>query len=244
MRKFTEFARFRRVALIVAGIFIAVPFAKAADYFEGFDDITALPGKGWSFQNLSDPPGTSWFQGNDSIFPAQDGPDNSYLAASFLSGADTATISNWAITPELTYDNGDTFSFYSRTIDNPTEAPDRLEVRLSTAGASTDVGDSATSVGDFTTLLLEINPDLTFTGYPAAWTQYVITLSGLAGPTSGRIAFRYFVTNGGPSGINSDYIGIDTLSITTVPEPSAYAMGMLGASLLMFASLRGRRNRC
>ncbi len=41
---------------------------------------------------------------------------------------------------------------------------------------------------------------------------------------TGRFAFRYFVENGGPSGSNSDYIGIDTLTITPVPEPTSLAL--------------------
>ncbi|HEY0977471.1 MAG TPA: putative Ig domain-containing protein, partial [Flavobacteriales bacterium] len=109
----------------------------------------------------------------------------------------------------------------------------RLEVRLSTNGASTNVGSSATATGDFTTLLLSINPTLVTNVYPQVWTQYTITLSGLPAPTSGRMAFRYFVTNGGPVGSNSDYIGIDnvvytpyvcptlTVNTTTLPGGSA-----------------------
>jgi len=97
------------------------------------------------------------------------------------------------------------------------------------------------SVGDFTTLLLDINPTLASGGYPQAWTQYVITLSGLGGPTSGRIAFRYFVTDAGISGSNSDYIGIDTLKITAVPEPSTWALVTLGVITI---GISGRRRRC
>src|SRR4029077_10280903 len=81
-------------------------------------------------------------------------------------------------------------------------------------GASTNVGTTATGVGDFTTLLLDINPTYTMNGYPNVWTQFTVTLSGIASPTSGRLALRYFVENGGPSGVNSDFIGIDTLTIT------------------------------
>jgi hypothetical protein len=89
-----------------------------------------------------------------------------------------------------------------------------MEVRLSTNGASTNVGTGSTAVGDFTTLLTSINPGLVTGGYPAAWTEYTITISGLGGATSGRLAFRYFVTGGGPSGDNSNFIGIDTFSYT------------------------------
>jgi hypothetical protein len=94
-----------------------------------------------------------------------------------------------------------------------------LEVRLSTNGASTNVGTGA-AVGDFTTLLLSINPTLTTTGYPTSWTQFTVTISGLPAPTSGRIAFRYYVTSGGPTGTNSDYIGIDNVVYTPYVCPA------------------------
>jgi hypothetical protein len=85
-------------------------------------------------------------------------------------------------------------------------------VRLSANGNSTNVGSGPTGIGDFTTLLLDINPSLAVGGYPEIWTLQTITVSGLAGPTSGRLAFRYFVTSGGPGGVNSNYIGIDTFA--------------------------------
>ena len=82
---------------------------------------------------------------------------------------------------------------------------------MSTSGASTNVGANSTSVGDFTALLLDINPTLVTGVYPIVFTPFTVTVSGLGAPnTNGRLAFRYFVTNGGPSGANSDYIGIDT----------------------------------
>ena len=76
------------------------------------------------------------------------------------------------------------------------------------------MGTLPADVGDFTTLLLDINPTLVVSGYPDVWTQYTITLSGLPPAASGRIAWRYFVTSGGPSGANSNYIGIDTVEYT------------------------------
>src|SRR4029079_15338751 len=131
----------------------------------------------------------------------------------FNNGTGVSTLSNWLLTPPLTLANGVVLTFYTRTVDTPT-FPDRLQVRMSTNGASTNVGSTATSVGDFTTLLLDVNPTYTTDGYPNVWTQFTVTLSGVASPTQGRLALRYFVENGGPSGANSDYIGIDTLQIT------------------------------
>lgn len=232
-----------RIVPVLAVCMVAMSQAGAVDLTEGFDNIADLPSKGWSLQNLSSPAGTiDWFQGNDTVFVAEDGPIDSYLGTNFNNTAGAGDISNWAITPTLTYSNGDTFTFYTRTVTDSQYA-DRLQVRLSTNGASADVGNTAASVGDFTTLLLDINPTLTTSVYPEAWTQYVVTLSGLGGPTSGRIAFRYFVTDGGPSGTNSNYIGIDTLKITTaVPEPSTCLLGAIAAPFIVFGGRRMKRS--
>ncbi len=190
-----------------------------ADFSEGFEDITLLPGQGWFFQNNSSPLGlTDWFQGNTDVFNAQAGPASSYIGANFNNTGDVGDISNWMLTPEITLTNGDTIAFWTRTATGSTYA-DRLQVRLSTAGSSTNVGTSATDVGDFTTLLLDINPALIGSGYPQVWTQYSATLysatlSGLPAGATGRIAFRYFVTDAGLSGNNSNYIGIDTVQYT------------------------------
>ncbi len=181
---------------------------------EDFDDINLLWANGWFSRNNSSLLGSaSWFQGNPTVFPAHSGATNSYAGVNFNSGAGASNLSNWLLTPPLTLRNGAELTFWTRTIDVP-EYADRLQVRLSTAGASTDVGTTDSSVGDFTTLLLDINPTLTTTGYPNTWTPFTATISGLSAPTTGRLAYRYFVTNGGPSGDNSDYIGVDTLSYT------------------------------
>jgi trimeric autotransporter adhesin len=176
---------------------------------EGFTNVATLFSTGgWAQQNLSTPIGTNpnWVQGNVTVNVANSSPDSSYIAANFNSVAGTATISNWLFTPTRTFNNGDIISFY--TYSEGTYA-DNLQVRFSANGASVNVGTTNTSVGDFSTLLLEINPTLIAANYPSVWTQYSLTISGLAGPTTGRIAFRYFVTNGGPTGANSNYIGID-----------------------------------
>jgi hypothetical protein len=50
---------------------------------------------------------------------------------------------------------------------------------MSTNGASVNIGATAFDVGDFTTLLLDINPTYTIGGYPEAWTQFTINLNGV-----------------------------------------------------------------
>ena len=188
-------------------------------FSEGFENIATLTASGWFLQNNSVPLGTtSWFQGNTAVFPAQAGTAPSYIGGNFNATTGTNTISLWLLTPTVDFNNGDVIRFYTRSIaGNP--FPDRLQVRLSTSGASTNIGTGPTGIGAFTTLLTDINPTYTVGGYPEVWTQYTITISGLSGQTSGRLAFRYFVENGGPAGDNSNYIGIDTFSYT--PTTSA-----------------------
>ena len=215
----TAFSNVFRAAF-VASIVASCVFAVSAQAItEGFDDITTLPGNGWFTKNNSSPVGTTnWFQGNATVFPSQGGATTAYIGANFNNTAGTGTISNWLLTPVRTLSNGDVMKFWTRGVDGD-PFPDRMQVRMSLAGSSTDVGTSATSVGVFTTLLLDIDP--TYSGtYPDIWTEYTITVSGLSGPTSGRFAFRYFVENGGPTGDNSNYIGIDTFSYTPNAAPA------------------------
>lgn len=210
----------------------------AQAFTENFDDITLLAGNGWFLQNNSAPVGiTSWFQGTSVAgggpFDAYNGAANSYIGANFNSTTGSSgIISTWLLTPNRTFRNGDVLVFYTRKPATPsggTDYPDRLEVRLSTNGASTNVGAAGNNVGDFTTLLLSVNPTLVAGGYPYSWTQYTITLAGLPAPTSGRVAFRYFVTGAGPTGANSDYIGIDNVVYTPYTCPALTVTGTPGA---------------
>lgn len=213
--------------------------ANAQAISEGFNDITQLAAQGWLIQNNSTPVGsTTWFQGTATTatptpgpFNAYAGAANAYIGVNFNSTGSTGTISNWLMAPNRTFRNGDVLTFYTRkaTIGvGQTDYPDRLEVRLSTNGASTNTGTGAAGLGDFTTLLLSVNPSLVANVYPQIWTQYTITISGLPAPTSGRAAFRYFVTGAGALGTNSDYIGIDEFAYTPYVCP-AFTMTPGGA---------------
>lgn len=207
---------------------------------EGFDTITAnIPGPGWFAQNNSTTPiGTTVLQGSPGIFTAQSGASDSYAAMNFNATTSTSTnaiLSVWLVTPMIALDNGTEVSFYTRTVSAVT-SPDRLQVRFSTNGASTNVGSLPTDLGDFTNLLFDINPTYSAaafpTGYPTDWQNFTGTMSGLGGPTMGRIAFRYFVEDGGPNGIRSEYIGIDTLTVTAVPEPTSLTLCGFGIGLM------------
>lgn len=210
----------RGLRFLGIGLFVllAARVGRAQSLTEGFDDITTLPAAGWVQTNHSEPLGiSSWFQGT-LAFPAQAGAANSYIAANYQNTAGAGTISNWLLTPTRTFVDGDTVSFWTRAPAAPTY-PDRLELRMSTNGSSSDVGTTSTDVGDFTVLMLSVNPTLITNGapggYPTTWTEFTGTVSGVPVPTSGRFALRYFVTNGGPSGANSTFIGIDSFAFTT-----------------------------
>jgi hypothetical protein len=181
---------------------------------ENFENVANLfNGGGWVQANHSVPLGAgTWLQGtvDSGLGTAPGGSPFSFMVVNYTSATGTGTISNWAFTPTVTLQNGRTFSFYT-TQPAGSQFPDRMQVRMSTNGASTNVGVTEFDVGDFTNLLLDINPTLTIGGYPQTWTQYTVTVSGVPTATTGRFAFRYFVTNGGPTGANSDIIGIDLM---------------------------------
>jgi hypothetical protein len=197
----------------------------------GFDGTTAaMITAGWQTTNQSSPAGASTWSnssytlpltdaifgsGNTTTLPmGQAGGNNSFALVNFNSTTGTGIISNWLITPDITVQNGDVVTFYSRKgTDGTNDYADRLELRMSSTATVLPSGGSA-GLGSFTTVCLTINPTLV-TGfvYPKTWTQYSYTVSGLASSTPVKFGFRYFVTNGGPSGANSDIIGIDTFSV-------------------------------
>lgn len=175
--------------------------------------VAAIPAA-WTSVNVSPGgPGVNpnWQVRNDgAVFAAFSGA--TYAFANFQSSTGANSISNYLMSPVVTLDNGTAISFYTRTVDFPA-FPDRLELVYNTTGSTNPL--------DFTNVLVTVNPALTVTGYPTAWTQFTGTITGLAGPVSGRYAFHYNPTNGGPAGANSDYIGLD--EVTFVPAGSALA---------------------
>jgi hypothetical protein len=198
---------------------------------EGFDDITTLSASGWAVINNSSPTGlTTWFQGNEGVFSSQSGSSTSYIGANFNNAGEGGAISNWLLTPVIALDSPLQFTFYTRTVAD-SAWPDALEIRVSANGSSTDVGSTTSSLGDFATLLLQINPDVVVGGYPTEWTQYTINFSGGAADTTGRFAFRYVASD---NVSYSNYIGIDTVSISQTgapsetPEPATFGLMALG----------------
>lgn len=236
-------------SIVWMAAFAFAPSASGQLLVQNFENVCSgmnsncpsLLGAGWVLTNHSDALGTSsWFQGIPADnFAAHSGSSNSYIAANFDNADDQPgmdTINNWLISPVRALTNGDSISFWTRTTGDTTY-PDRLQLRLSTAGNSVDVGTGAdeSEVGVFTILAKDINPNYLQTGigsYPTVWTNFTYIVSGLVTPTLGRFAFRYFVEDGGLNGTNSTYIGIDTLVYTPIPEPSTISLLAISSLLL------------
>lgn len=191
---------------------LAAPAAQAAGTVilnQNFDDVSALGN--WVMTNNSLPPGLSWFQGNSGIFGSHDGAADSYIGASFLSSDHgSGAVDNWLITPLLTFGGAAHLSFFTRG-ESGSGFNDMLEVRFSPG--------AGTATSGFTTLLTTIGGP---SAYPGSWQQFTADLS-LSG--SGRFAFRYL------GDATANYIGIDSVTVSAVPEPSAWLMLGLGLGL-------------
>jgi hypothetical protein len=171
------------------------------DNLDGANDTTALKSRGYKvWYRGTGPQGTTatWFQGNSTVFPAFNGPATGYVAANYNAVTGTNTINSWLVLPYMSGGlmTGDSLYFYSRS---PTAStyPDSIRVMVS---ASDSVPEGTwVELGRF-----KVNT-------AGMWER-----RGFRSSVSGshaRFAIRYNVVNGGPSGTNSDFIGIDAIQI-------------------------------
>lgn len=206
---------------LCAGLLLATTTASAAVVInEGFDYTTVLGGgidaAGWVRQNNSEQAGYTFSGGTGNPnFGAHDGPIGSFVSASGSSSlANDVTLSNWLLTPPIEFGAGSTVSFYTRSGGGMPnfEGAARLQVRACLGTSCTRLGTNAEDVGDFTTLLLDVNPDETPAAYPGEWTPFVLDgADGVPASGSGRIAFRYFVHHS--AGFTNDYAAIDRVVV-------------------------------
>lgn len=145
---------------------LAPPPVPNQSFVEEFDTAQRAYNRGWRFINRSDVIGRRNWQNPDANsgipFLSWSGTGNGYLWADYQSTAsDAGTISNWAVSPELTMQNGDKIVFYTRTQlyffnNDSTDFVNRMQVRLNKT-TSLNCGDGI-DPGDFTVPLLDINP--------------------------------------------------------------------------------------
>lgn len=211
----------------------AVEPKKDYSFVQDFDSVEGVLNQGWVSKNNSRPLGTTtWNSGeyhwlNDpkkGISPVGSYPGyntshsgRDYFVCLNTCQADPAVATDfseascWLFSPAVPMKDGDVISFWTRTLDNPTSFIDRLELRINTSNSSTEVGNDSSTVGDFTLKALTVNESFSPVGYPAEWTNYTYTITGRPVPKMGRFAFRYYVPNAGPAGVNGTGTGLDAV---------------------------------
>jgi len=209
----------QKVLLALALAAAGSAHASAPLLAEGFDDVTSLFSSGWVSTNLSSPAGsTGWFQGSGFQFAAQAGGEDSYAAANFNSGVDGGLVDNWLITPTFSTAQAGVVSLWLKGSVDPGYS-DTVKFGFSNGSADTSsftTGTAVAAVGD--------------------WTQYSFAFAAGGAGSVGRFAIEY---TGAAS--NLDYVGIDSLSVSAVPEPGTWLMFGLGAMGLLAARRRQAR---
>lgn len=201
------------------------PGSGATTFEEDFEINEQIGARGWLAGNASSPATEdSWWWSDTRFFEAHAGSPGSFVLADYNATLETGIISVWLLTPVLEFRAGSTVRFHTRTV---TGAPfaDRLEVRACRGEPCDTIGPAPFGVGGFSELLLEINPEQQvgpdpsgINGYPDAWTAFELgPAQGVPTSGRGRIAFRYHVIGGGPTGSHSFAIGLDTVRIEAAP---------------------------
>jgi hypothetical protein len=170
------------------------------DNFDGANDTTALKSRGYfvwyrgaGVQGLT----ATWYQGTTAVFNAYNGPTTGYVAANYNVVTSANNIDSWMITPANNVTAGDSLVFFSRSATGSI-FPDSIRVMYSAAGSTTPEG-TWTELGRFKS------------NTAGAWERRAF--GAPSSSATGRFAIRYNVVDGGPLGNNSDFIGIDALTI-------------------------------
>ena len=188
---------------------------------ESFDSITTLAGKGWVLTNDSVPTGTTaWFQGNvgaaGDVFYGDGSSGGGYIAANYNNAASGGFVNNYLITPVFSTELAGTVSFLAKADVSDPSYYDLIRIGFS-SGSSDPFNFS-------------LSPTITLTG---DWVQYTFSYAAAGIGSVARFAVDY---TGWADKAN--YIGIDSFSVSAVPEPSSWALLGLGLACMVVYSRR------
>jgi hypothetical protein len=209
---------FKKTLIALAFISATASAQSAVLLNEGFTNINTLTGSGWVMNNVTPGGTTNWFQGETDIFTAQAGASNSYIAANYNNAPSGGAINNWLMTPIFSTEFSGVVSFWLKgAMDAGFE--DHFAFGLS-SGASNP---AAFALGAIKTAMSD-------------WTKYTLNFVGQGAGNIARFGIQY-----SGEADSSNYIGIDSLNIATVPEPSTWLI--LGTGLLGLFGLRRRQQQ-
>ena len=172
-----------------------------SDNMDGDNSVAGLTARGYTtYYRSGGAPGSTavWFQGNPTVFTAYNGVDTSWVAANYNAVTGINNIDNWLVLPVVNVGTGDSLSFWSHAPAGST-FPDSLRIMYNPTGATLPEDINWVELGN-----MVVNTN-------GQWERAAYEIPSAS--TTGSIAIRYSVVDGGPSGTNSDFIGIDQIDV-------------------------------
>lgn len=182
---------------------------KFEDRMNGDNSVAGLEARGWVVLD-EDGGGTTpaWFQGDDGIIVTLEGTANGYVASNYAGANENGVINHWLISPAISVNPGDSLFFYAAS---PTPGVTAFDDSISLLISIT----AGTTPGDFASLGRFLVPQ-------GNWGKYFVSFNASA---TIRFAIQYYIYEGGPTGMRSNYIGLDLFQLygyaTTYPSTIA-----------------------
>lgn len=133
------------------------------------------------------------------VFNSYNGPDTGYIAANFQVVTGTNNIDSWLVLPAQNVAQGDSIAFFQRSPSAQIPYyPDSMRVMYNPTNNPDPVDPNWVELGRFQVDTL-------------GWVRRSYAVPATS--TTGLFAIRYSVVNGGPSGANSNFVGIDAIVV-------------------------------